>query len=105
MAAHAAVDDYRAACIHAKRVLECFCDSMESTNVRSPYLVPILHLMIRMSWKLGYEKCRYEAKLDELRRDNVDVDGAPSLLELVINRFYLSPSATQNIAIRHSNCE
>lgn len=88
VAAHAAVDDYCATYIHAERVLECFNDSVTSTNVCSPYLVPILQLMIRMSWKLGRDKRRHEAKLDRLRHDNVDIDGAPSLLELVVNRFY-----------------
>jgi len=88
VAAHAAVDDYSAAYIYATRVLECFHDSMMSTDVYSPYLVPILQLMIRMSWKLGHDKRLYEAKLDELRRNNVEVDGASSLLELVVNRFY-----------------
>ena len=61
---------------------------MVTTEVCSPYLVPILQLMIRICWKLGRDKRRYEAKLDELRQNNVDVDGAPSLLELVVNRFY-----------------
>jgi len=88
VAAHAALDDYRAACIHAERALECFRDSMTSIDVCSPYLVPLLQLMIRTSWKLGHDKRRYEAKLDKLRHDNVDVDGAPSLLELVVKRFY-----------------
>ena len=88
VAAHAAVDDYRAACIHAERVLECLHDSMVNSDICSPYLVPVLQLMIRMSWKLGRDKRRYEAKLDALRHDNVDVDGAPSLMELVVNRFY-----------------
>jgi len=91
VAAHAAIDDYRAACIHGERVLECFRDSMITTDVCSPYLVPVLQLMIRMSWKLGRDKHRYEAKLDGLRHDNVDVDNAPSLLELVVNRFYRIP--------------
>ena len=88
IAAHTALDDYRSASVHAERVLECFRDSAPCADVCSPYLVPVLQLMIRMSWKLGRDKRRYEAKLDELRASNVDVDGAPSLLELVVNRFY-----------------
>jgi len=88
VAAHSAVEDFSAACVHAERVLDCFRDSMHDSDVCSPYLVPILQLMIRMSWKLGRDKRRYEAKLDELRCNNVDIDSAPSLLELVVNRFY-----------------
>ena len=89
VAAHAAVDDYRTTSIYAERALDCFRDSMtRSGDVCSPYLVPVLQLMVRVSWKLGRDKHRYEAKLDELRHDNVDVDAAPSLLQLVVNRFY-----------------
>lgn len=88
VAAHAAVDDYRTTGIYAERALECFRDSMMSSSVHSPYLVPVLQLMIRMSWKIGRDKRRYETKLDELRNDNVDVDSAPTLLELVVKRFY-----------------
>ena len=88
MAAHSAVEDYQTTSIYAERVLECFHDSMANTALCSPYLVPILQLMIRTSWKIGHDKRRYEAKLDELRRNNVDVDAAPTLLELVVKRFY-----------------
>jgi len=88
VAAHSAVEDYQTTSIYAERVLECFHDSMANTALCSPYLVPILQLMIRTSWKIGHDKRRYEAKLDELRRNNVDVDAAPTLLELVVKRFY-----------------
>ena len=88
VAAYSAVDEQRAACVYAERALECFHDSISSADVCSPYLVPVLQLMIRMSWKLGRDKRRYEMRLDELRQNNVDIDGAPTLLELVVNRFY-----------------
>jgi len=61
---------------------------MTSIDMCSPYFVPVLQLMIRMSWKVGRDKRRFEAKLDELRLNLVDVDAAPSLLELVVKRFY-----------------
>ena len=88
VAAHSTMENHLAAYVHAERVLDCLRDSMTNTDMCSPYLVPVLQLMIRMSWKLGRDKRRYEARLEGLRRDNVDIDGAPSLVELVVNRFY-----------------
>jgi len=89
IAAHAAVDDHCTTYIYAERALDCFRDSVtHSSDVCSPYLVPVLQLMVRVGWKLGRDKHRYEARLDELRRNNIDVDAAPSLLELVVHRFY-----------------
>lgn len=53
----------------------------------SPYLVPLLKLSVWLGWKLNKDKRELEARLGTLKAAGCDVDGAPTLLELVVNRY------------------
>jgi hypothetical protein len=77
----AAMEDDAAAIGHGERALDCIGTSFDR------HLVPLIRLVIRLCWKLGRDKHRHEARLQDLRHRGLPVDDSPSLLELVVNRF------------------
>ncbi len=60
------------------------CIGGDNTN---RYLIPLLQQSIRLCWQLGKDKKDLEARLQTLRQAGKEVEGAPSLLELVVTRF------------------
>jgi hypothetical protein len=80
-ASFAAMEDDAVAIDHAERALDCIGTGFDR------HLVPLIRLVIRLCWKLGRDKHRYEARLQELRHRGLQIDDSPSLLELVVNRF------------------
>ncbi|ELT93151.1 hypothetical protein CAPTEDRAFT_175372 [Capitella teleta] len=56
------------------------------------YTVPLIELSIRLCWQLGKEKVDLENRLKDLRAKGHVVDGAPSLLEVVVSDFMPSSS-------------
>lgn len=79
---HAAVEQDRQAETYAELALESI-----ASDDQNPHLVPLLKLSIRLCWKLGKDKKKLESRLRTLKERGADVDGAPSLLEQVVNRF------------------
>ncbi|XP_047109297.1 sorting nexin-21 [Schistocerca piceifrons] len=47
------------------------------------FYVPLLQLCVRLWWALGRDKRPLEARLDDLRRRGIKVDGCPSLLDAI----------------------
>lgn len=80
--------DLALACISASAWNRQRHDAEDSAlAVTCPPLVPLLKLSIWLCWKLGRDKKELEARLHELKIKGYDVDGCPTLLELVINWF------------------
>lgn len=81
VSAYAAMENDAMACFHAEHALACIGTTIDR------HLVSLLRLAIRLCWKLGRDKHRLEARLQELRNLGVRVDDSVSLLELVVNRI------------------
>lgn len=79
---YAALEQDRQAETYAELALESI-----ASNDQNQHLVPLLKLSIRLCWKLGKDKKKLESRLKTLQERGADVDGAPSLLEQVVNRF------------------
>ena len=79
----------------------CSCHAIEQENLaqayadlalksidsdeNSPYLVPLLQLVIRICWTLGKDKKDLEDRLRQLGDKGISIDGGQTLLEVVLN--------------------
>ena len=76
------MEQYESAQAYAETALKCIPkDCLER------HLVSLLHLSIRLCWKLGKDKQDLEERLNALQVQGAEIETYPTLMELVVRRF------------------
>ncbi|XP_055044916.1 sorting nexin-21 [Misgurnus anguillicaudatus] len=74
---------------HCDRALQDLAPSPEALQQHQlhPLLIPLLQSNVRLSWKISKDKRRWEALLQEIQDQGIDVGNQPNLKEYLINEI------------------
>ncbi|XP_051516807.1 sorting nexin-21-like [Myxocyprinus asiaticus] len=89
---------------YCDRALQDLAPSQEAFQQHQlhPLLIPLLQSNVRLSWKISKDKRRWEALLQEIQDQGIDIGNQPSLKELLIKE---SVEDSEGVVRVKSRCE